>query len=277
MFIRLCRGEAFDAHAAVPFVVFENAHRSEAHRLNSRKGAENFRQLGIEDFQALGSVAVEGRVDIEADQFFRGKARPEIAQVREAANEKSCSDQQQEGKSNLGNHEAFPETMVAAAHDRPGLIFESAGNIGFRGLHRRDETKNNSGENRYGEGEQKNAEIWKAGNIKTAGIRRQVDAHERLVRPEGEGQTGDASEERQGKTLDEELLDNLPTSGANGQTNGNFFGPRAAADEQKVGEVGASDEEYGSSGGHQDPEGSRELTPGVRASLRSGQDIDPAL
>src|SRR5882724_2904461 len=277
MFIGLCRGEAFDAHAAVPFVVLENAHRSEPHGLNSRNRTENFRQLGIEDFQALRSVAVERRVNIEADQFSRGKAWPEVAQVREAANEKSCSDQQQERKSDLGNHEAFPQAMVAAAHDGPGLIFESAGNIGFRGLHRRDKTKNNSGENRYGEGEQKNAEIWQAGNIKTAGIRRQVHAHKGFVGPEGEGQTGDAAEERQGKTLDEELPNNLPTSSADGQTNGNFFGPGAAADEQKVGEVGASDEQHGSGGGHRDPKGSRKLTPGVRASLRSGQDIDPAL
>ena len=46
---------------------------------------------------------------------------------------------------------------MTAAHDGPSLIFESAGNIGFRSLHRRNETKNNSSENRYGEGEQKNA------------------------------------------------------------------------------------------------------------------------
>src|SRR5882672_8599756 len=166
---------------------------------------------------------------------------------------------------------------MAAAHDGPGLIFESAGNIGFRGLHRRDETKNDSGENRYGKGEQKNAEIGQAGNIETAGIRRQVNAHKGFVRPEGEGQTGDASEEGQGKTLDEELPDNLPTSGSDGQTNSNLFGPGTPADEEKVGEVGASDQEYGPSGGHQDPEGSRELTPGVGAALRSGQDINPAL
>src|SRR6267378_448531 len=267
MFIGLCWREAFDAHAAVPFVVFENAHRSEPHRLNSRNRTENFRQLGIEDFQARGSVAVERRVDIEADQFIRGKAWPEIAQVREAANEKPCPDQQQEGKSHLGNHEAFPEAMVAAAHDGPGLIFEGPGNIGFRGLHRRDEAKDDAGENRYGESEQKNAEIRQAGNIKTAGIRRQVDTHERLVRPEGEGQTGDASEKRQGKTLDEELPDNLPTSGSDGQTNSNLFGPGTPADEQKVGKVGASDEENGSGSGHQDPERSRELTPGVGAAL----------
>src|SRR5713101_8493828 len=166
---------------------------------------------------------------------------------------------------------------MMAAHDGSGLIFESAGNIGFRGLHRRDETKNNSGENRYGESEQKNAEIGQAGNIKTAGIRRQVDTHKHLIRPEGEGQTGDASKKRQGKTLDEELPNNLPTSGADSQTNGNLFGAGAAADEQKVCEVGARDEEYGARGGHQDPEGSRELTPGVGAALRAGQDIDPAL
>src|SRR6267143_4188428 len=119
MLIGLRRGETFDAHAAVPFVVLENAHRSEPHRLNSRNRTENFRQLGIEDFQAFGRVAVERRVDIEADQFVRRKAWPEIAQVREAANEKPCSDQQEEGKSNLGNHETFPETMVTAAHDGP--------------------------------------------------------------------------------------------------------------------------------------------------------------
>src|SRR6266849_4344372 len=167
--------------------------------------------------------------------------------------------------------------MMAAPHDGPGLIFQSASNIGFRGLHRRDETKNNSGENRNGEGEQKNAQIGHAGDIETAGIRRQVDAHERLVRPEGEGQTGDASEEGQGKTLNEELPNNLPTSSANGQTNGNLFGPGTPADEQKVSEVGTSNEEYGSGGGHQDPKRSRELTPGVGAALRSGQDINPAL
>src|SRR6266404_3637463 len=167
--------------------------------------------------------------------------------------------------------------MMAAANDGPSLIFESAGNIGLRGLHRRDETKNDSGENRYGKGEQKNAEIGQAGNIETAGIRRQVNAHKGFVRPEGEGQAGDASKKRQGKTLDKELPNNLPTSSADGQTNGNFFGARAAADEQKVGEVGASDEEYGARGGHEHPERSRELTPAVRAALRSGQDIDPAL
>src|SRR5882724_10112615 len=114
MFIGLCRSEAFDAHASIPFVVFENAHRSEAHRLNSRKGAEGFRQLGIESFQAFGSVAVERWINVEADQFFGGKARPEIAQVREAANEKTCADQQSKGKSHLGNYEAFSETVMAA-------------------------------------------------------------------------------------------------------------------------------------------------------------------
>src|SRR6266478_6469265 len=121
--------------------------------------------------------------------------------------------------------------MVAAAHDGPGLILESPGNIRFRGLHRRDEAKNNSGENRYGEGKQKNAEIGQAGDIKTAGIRWQVDAHERLVRPEGEGQTCDASEEGQGKAFDKELPDNLPSSSTDGQTNGNLFGPSTPADE----------------------------------------------
>jgi len=124
MFVRLGGREALDGHAAVPFVVFENAHGSEANGANSGNGAEDVSHLRIENFQALRSVAVEGRIDLEADQPFRGEAWAEIAQVRETANKKTGAYQEQERKSYLRDDEAFSQAMVATAtDDSAGLIF----------------------------------------------------------------------------------------------------------------------------------------------------------
>ena len=86
MLIRLRRSEALDGHAAVPFVGFKNAHGSQPDRLNAGNRAESFRQLRIENIQALRSVAVKRRVDLEAHKLLRGKTGAQIAQVRETAN-----------------------------------------------------------------------------------------------------------------------------------------------------------------------------------------------
>jgi hypothetical protein len=94
MFVRLGGREALDGHAAVPFVVSENAHGSEADGLDARNGVESFGQLRIENLQTLGSVAVEGWIDFEADEPFGGKAGAEIAEIGETADEKTGGNQE---------------------------------------------------------------------------------------------------------------------------------------------------------------------------------------
>ncbi len=77
------------------------------------------------------------------------------------------------------------------------------------------------------------------------------------------------------KTFDQELADDARTSGAHGQTNGDFLDAAGAADEQEVGQVGAGNQQDGAGGGHQDPKRSGELATGIRTALRTGQNVDP--
>src|SRR5215472_1992535 len=124
MFIRLSGSEALDGHAAVPFVVFENAHGCQTNGTSSRNRAEGVRQLGIENPQAFRSVTVERRVDLEGNEPFRRKAGAEITQVCKAADEKTGANQEQERKSHLHDDKAFSQSMIAAAtHDGTGLVF----------------------------------------------------------------------------------------------------------------------------------------------------------
>jgi len=138
--------------------------------------------------------------------------------------------------------------MVAAAHDAPP-DFESPGNIGFWWSASPGRDQNNSGENGYGEGEEENAEIGQAGNIKTAESdgrytpmralsAQKAKASRRCLR----GRTRKRLSTRSCRIICQRVAPMARRMAIS-------FGPGTPADEQKVGEVGASDEEYGSSGG----------------------------
>src|SRR5882762_8864179 len=186
--IGLRRSEALGGHAAVPLVVFENAHGGEADGLNSRNGTERFGELRIENLHALCSVAVERRVDLEGHEPLRGKAGPEIAQVRKTANEKTGSYQEQEGKRHLRDDKGFSQAIVAAAaNDSSGLVLQCSCDVGLGGLKSRYEAEDDSGEDGHGEVEEKNAKIGRAGNVHAAGIGRQIDFHKGAVGPERKG------------------------------------------------------------------------------------------
>ncbi len=229
--------KALDGHAAVPFVVFENAHGREADGLDAGNCTESVSELWIEDFHALGSVAVERRIDLEGHEPLRGKAGTEIAEVGEAANEKAGSDEKQKGERYLGDDETLSQTMVAAATDNgTGLIFQGSGEIGLGGLKSGHEAEDDSGEDCDGEIEEENTEIGRAGNVHAAGIGRQIDFHEGPVGPKGDGEAGEPSQRGKRKTFDQELADDARTSGAHGQTNGDFLDAAGAADEQEVGQ-----------------------------------------
>jgi len=158
VFIRFRGREALGGHAAVPFVVFENAHGSESDGANSRNGAQNVRQLRIENLEAFRSVAIEGRIDLEAHEPFRRKTGAEIAQIGETANKKTGAYKEQKGKRHLRDDEAFSQAMVAAAtDDGTSLILQCSGNVGLGGLKSGHEAKDDTGEDGNGEVEEKNA------------------------------------------------------------------------------------------------------------------------
>src|SRR5882762_116614 len=186
--IGLRRSEALGGHAAVPLVVFENAHGGEADGLNSRNGTERFGELRIENLHALCSVAVERRVDLEGHEPLRGKAGAEIAQVRKTANEKTGSYQEQEGKRHLRDDQGFSQAIVAAAaNDSSGLVLQCSCDVGLGGLKSRYEAEDDSGEDGHGKVEEKNAKIGRAGNVHAAGIGRQIDFHKGAVGLERKG------------------------------------------------------------------------------------------
>ena len=61
---------------------------------------------------------------MKANEFLRGKAGAQTAEVRETADKKTCAYQEQKRKSDLRDDKAFSQAMMAtAAHDGSGLIF----------------------------------------------------------------------------------------------------------------------------------------------------------
>src|SRR5207249_4584944 len=120
-----------------------------------------------------------------------------------------------------------------------------------------------------------NAKVGGAGNVHAAGIGGQIDLHESAVSPEGNGEAGESTEDREGKTLDQELADDARASGAHGQADGDFLDAAGAAHKHEIGEIGAGDQQDDPGGGHQDPEGSGKLAACVGAALGAGQDVNP--
>jgi len=107
-----------------------------APRLNSRNRTDDS-TIGDRRLSGARSVAVEGRVDIEATNS-RGKPGPRLrrfARLRTKSPAPTITTERSPGQPR-----AF-RSPGGRLHDGPGLIFEGPGNIGFRGLHRRDETK----------------------------------------------------------------------------------------------------------------------------------------
>src|SRR6266851_3878938 len=143
--------------------------------------------------------------------------------------------------------------VAAAANYRASLILQRSRDVGLGGLESRDEAEDDASEDRDGEVEEKNAKIGGTGYVHAAGIGGEVDFHEGAVSPKRKGQAGEAAENGERKTLDQELADDAGASGAHRQTNGDFLDAAGAAHEHEVGEIGARDEQDGAGGGHQHP------------------------
>src|SRR4029077_15865976 len=157
--------------------------------------------------------------------------------------------------------------VAAAANYRASLIFQCSGEIGLGSLKSRDEAEDHSGEDSNGEVEEENAKIGGAGNVHAAGIGREINFHEGAVGPKCDGEAGEPPEGRERKTLDQKLADDARAGGTHGQTNGDFLDAAGAANEHEVGEIGASNQQNGAGGGHQNPEGRGELAARVGTAL----------
>src|SRR5260370_2190262 len=144
--------------------------------------------------------------------------------------------------------------QVSAAYGGAGLILESSGKVGLGGVKRGHEGEDDAGEDGHGEIEKENAKIGRAGNIHSSGIGGQIDFHEGAVGPKSEGETGKSAEGGEGKALDQKLADDAQTRGAHGEADSDFLDTARTAHEHEIGKVGASDEQNGAGGGHQDPE-----------------------
>ena len=85
---------------------------------------------------------------------------------------------------------------------------------------------------------------------------------------DGEGEAGEAAEERQQQALDEQLLHEAPARRAERQAQRDLLLPHEASRDEQIRDVGARDEQHEADHAHQHDEGGRELVSKGRVAHR---------
>ena len=106
--------------------------------------------------RSLARVAVQRRIEREAEELIGLESGVERLQVVEAAREEARAGQEQHREPDLGDHESLPEARVpGAADDGAGLVLERRDERRSRGLQRGREAEEQRGQERPAEGEER--------------------------------------------------------------------------------------------------------------------------
>lgn len=190
----------------------------------------------------LGGVAVKLWVDGHHDDTARAKADVDSGGVFEAAEEESGGAEQDEGERDLRDDERAAQAPAMARAGKCLFAFEGVRHERARGgpggNEAADEARNQAEE----EAVEKNATVDVDGYIHRDGDGK-MEGGECVGRPDGKQDSNDASREGEDDAFDKELAEKLCARGSERETHSHLTLALRSLREEKIGNVGAGDEE----------------------------------
>ena len=222
--------------------------------------------------RALARVAVERRVEREADQLVGLESGVQRLQVVEAAREQAGAGEQQHRQADLCDDQPLAQPRVAGAADHAaGLVLQRRCQRRPRRLQRRREAEQHRRHQRCGDREGDHAQVGhrrqrlRRRRRSAASFSSSAPVHQASA--EAEQRAG----ARQHGALDQPLPHDRAAAGAEREADRHFLLPRRAARQQQVRDVGAGDQQHEPDHAHQHQNRRRELLAQIRLAP-SGRD-----
>ena len=192
-------------------------------------------------------VAVAGERHLHGQHIMGIEAGTDTAEGEKGANEQRRADQQHQGQRDLADDEqraslALPEAGAGAV----AALLQGGVEVGARGAEGREESEEDAGEQRDGEGEGEYAPIDADGGAvfantgQAGGTHGQQGAHAH----EAEQQAKNAASDGEQHAFGEQLADDACPAGSECGADRKFAFASGGADQQKIGHVGAGDEKH---------------------------------
>ena len=209
-------------------------------------------RLAEEGHALLLVVTLEAEVEGDAEQVLRLEAGIGLARGLQAAQEEAGADEGHQRQRDLA-HDQDVADAEAASHAAPGAIavLERIDHVrlaGLQGGHEAEEDPR-AHAHRHREGEHPPIEIEMQGDGDARQRRQQ--RQQTAARPVSDGDPQGGRRQGEGHALGEELADEPPPAGADGQAYGDLAPAMERAAEEQVRDVGAGDEQDEADDGHQ--------------------------
>ncbi len=197
----------------------------------------------IEQQGAGAVVSAPIRRDAERDHVVDVHTKIHPRHVDQALQEEACGDEQRGGQGDLDRHEGRPEPGGASCpRDLAGV-----------GANRRDQLRARAVPSREHAERDPRGEPQRAGEDQHHGLETEPDRAHDFGRseggdpsqsPVGHEQTGERAQAGEEHGFGEQLGDELPAAGAQGQTDAHLHATARATHEQEIRDVGARDEQH---------------------------------
>ena len=235
---------AFHLEARGGPVAAERHHRRAPDRSHARGGRERRQHLVEEgDPLRVRRVARRGKREVEGQDPVGVEPGVHALQPGEALHQQAGAGQERQRQCDLRDHQHATQALApAVARAAAPAFLEHAVQIDRRGVHRRRQPEQQSGQQRYDQREHHDRRI-DPDLIRPGEIAR-VERGHRPDAPEGQPQAQHAAGEREQQALGQELAHESLPAGSQRGAHRDLLRPRGRAGEQQVGDVGAGDQQH---------------------------------
>src|SRR5262249_3571794 len=242
---------SFNFYAAVRAPSGQRQRMDQARGLHSGKSANPVHDL-LQIGELLPGIGIAGRrrPHRHGQKVIGVKPFVDIDEANHAAQEQSCARQQYQRDGDFTHHQRLSQALAArAASALPPALLQAIVQASPQQLQDRRESEDKPGDERDQKRKRKNAAIQV--NSNAAGHTMGQQPGERLKTSPRQQNPQSAARERKQGALGEELAGQSRAISAKRSADGNLLFARGGTSQQKVGRVGACDQEHGNYAGEQ--------------------------
>ena len=256
---RFAVGGAADDVEGQAVAAFERKAAGEGGDFDAGDGIEALAAI-VGDLGDAGGLfeLVAGEGHFESEDVAGIEAGVDLAESNEGADEECGSDEENESERDFADDKQGAGLALAEAGAGAVAAFLKGGvEVGARGADGGEESEENAGEEGDAEGESEDAPVDTDGGsmFADAGKAGGADGEQGANAGVAEDEAEDAAGEGEDDAFGQQLTDDARAARAHGGANGEFTLAAGGADKQKVGDVGAGDEENEADGAEKDEEG----------------------
>src|SRR5215470_3034773 len=187
-------------------------------------------------------IVRNGQPDARRDDIARIEAETNVEQIPEAAQKKGGDDEQDKRERKLGDHKNVARAgLFTGDSGAAAFLFEHQREVDAADLQGGREAENDAGDDGGPEREEQDGEV--NGDGMQAWDASREEAEQRVFGKKENDESGDAADKREKQAFGKQLARETRTGRAECLPNGHFAAAGAGAGQEKVGDVGAADEQ----------------------------------